>query len=229
MLICASNLKLLCILNISYHFKSPLLNPTNDNSTWEGSGQEATPEQQRAIPPVQLVETDTGAAESQAVTTVLAQQAGNDFEVTSQATEITEPASVQAIVAEAPPVEDDVQTFTTSSPTPSPTPKPTPNPTPLPTAEQAQATTVATTTTVTTTTVTTTTTTTEEIILTSSPTAGPSVTAPAETNQPTVTQGATTTVSSGVAGNQVSIIFSLLGECLLNSCFVLTLSFPIYY
>jgi len=176
------------------------------NSTWEGSGQEATAEQQRAIPPVQLVETDTGAAESQAVTTVLAQQAGNDFEVTSQATEITEPASVQAIVAEAPPVEDDVQTFTTSSPTPSPTPKPTPNPTPLPTAEQAQATTAATTTTVTTTTVTTTTTTTEEIILTSSPTAGPSVTAPAETNQPTVTQGASTNVNSGVTGNQVSII-----------------------
>lgn len=115
----------ICELIISCH----LNNYFQSNSEWEGSGQEATAEQQSAIPPVQLVETDTGAAESQAVTTVLAQQAGNDFEVTSQATEITEPASVQAIVAEAPPVEDDVQTFTTSSPTPSPTPKPTSDPT----------------------------------------------------------------------------------------------------
>ena len=70
----------------------------------------------------------------------MAPQAGNDFEVTSQATEITEPASVQAIVAEAPPVEDDVQTFTTSSPTPSPTPKPTSDPTDQPVNQQAAGT-----------------------------------------------------------------------------------------
>ena len=76
-------------------FQISYYNPTNDNSTWEGSGQEATAEQQRAIPPVQLVETDTGAAESQAVTTVLAPQAVNDFEVTSQADEGTDVASVQ--------------------------------------------------------------------------------------------------------------------------------------
>ena len=74
------------------------------------------------------------------MTTVLAPQAVNDFEVTSRSDEGSDVASVQAVVQDAPPVEDDVQTFTTSSPTPSPTPKPTSDPTDQPVNQQSAGT-----------------------------------------------------------------------------------------
>ena len=48
------------------------LHLSNQHSLWEGSGLEATPEQQKEIPPITAEETATGASESQVVETIYA-------------------------------------------------------------------------------------------------------------------------------------------------------------